>query len=29
MPMPTRIADLVGYGVMLMGGGMIAAKMLM
>jgi len=28
MPMPTRIADLIGYGVMLMGGGMIAAKML-
>lgn len=28
MPMPMRIADLVGYGVMLMGGGMIAAKML-
>ena len=28
MPMPTRIADLVGYGVMLMGGGMIAAVML-
>ncbi len=28
MPMPMRIADLVGYGVMLMGGGMIAAGML-
>lgn len=28
MPMPMRIADLVGYGVMLLGGGMIAAKML-
>ncbi|MGE5692655.1 MAG: hypothetical protein ACM3YF_02635 [Candidatus Zixiibacteriota bacterium] len=28
MPMPMRIADLTGYGVMLMGGGMIAAGML-
>ncbi len=27
-PMPSRIASLVGYGVMLLGGGMIAAKML-
>ena len=27
-PKPSRIASLIGYGVMLMGGGMIAAKML-
>jgi len=27
-PMSSRIASLVGYGIMLMGGGMIAAKML-
>ena len=27
-PMASRIASLIGYGVMLMGGGMIAAKML-
>lgn len=28
MPMASRVASLIGYGVMLLGGGMIAAKML-